>query len=413
MMHSDPQYTIEIARDVDAVRSLRGVWQSRVLDPNADIDFFLTVVESRSEVLRPHVIALKRDGTTRCLLVGRIEKKALELSLGYKHVTLFPALFLTLIHGGLLGDASEENVSALAGSIAKSLQKREADVALFHAVDGESAFHRVASKMGGLLARDYFPETIRRWNVHLPATYEEAYRRLSTNTRHNLRRYSKRLCETFGEQMTVRSFRDPSDLEWILPDTEAVASRSYHRGLGVGFVDNEETRRLMNLAANQGWLRAHVLYIAGKPVAFWNGLLYGRTFFTWTTAYDPNFSEFRPGMFLLQRMFEDLCREKNADEVDFGFGDAQYKGDWCDHERLQFSYLLFGPSVKGVTLNMLRTPLVGVSRLARRMVARTGALQEIKRGWRSRLAKRGKEAPSIKKPITAAVSQPVTPPSGK
>jgi len=166
----------------------------------------------------------------------------------------------------------------------------------------------------------------------------------------------------------------------------------------------------MNLAATHGWLRAHILYTAGKPCAFWNGLVYRRTFFTYTTGYDPDFTDLRPGTFLLQRMFEDLCREKAIDEVDFGFGDAQYKRNWCGGDRPQASLLLFAPTLKGVSLNSLRSPLVGAKCLARGIVARTAALQTIKKHWRDRLAKRAKSPPSTKKPIGRTLSQPPTPP---
>lgn len=396
MTGSDNKSCIEVARDVTEVLALRDAWQKLAVDPNADIDFYLSIVQSRKEVLRPHVVVLRRGGIVRSILVGRVERKALEVGLGYRKVNLLPARFLTVIHGGLLGDDSEENVSALVGSIFKSLRVGEADVAWLYGLDADSAFHRVAGRMGGFLTRDHFPARIARWKVQLPATYEDLYGRLSGNTRHNLKRYAKRLREAAGNQVTVRSFRNPGDIEWVLSDTEAVAMKTYHRGLGVGFLHNNETRRIMTLAANRGWLRAYVLYLAGKPCAFWNGVLYKRTFFTWTTGYDPDFSDSRPGMFLLRIMIEDLCREKAADEVDFGFGDAQYKRDWCHDGWYQASLLLFAPTLKGVFLNLLRSPLLAASNAARSILVRTAALQRIKRGWRDRLARRRKTVPTAK-----------------
>ena len=401
---------IRLAKSLSEVSALRDEWQRMCVDPNADIDFYRAIVECRSEVRHPYVMVLKRNGTVHAMLVGRLERKGFDVPLGYNKIRLASVRCLTLIHGGLLGDASEKCVTDLVKSVMDSLRNGEADVAWFYGLDVNSSFYRVARNAGGLLTRDYFPGQIQRWKLRLPPSYEELYRGLSSNTKHNLKRYSKRLRETFGDQLSIKSLRDLGDLEWVLVDTEAIAAKSYHRGIGVGFIDNNETRRTMRLAAEQGRLRAYVLYIAGKPCAFWNGELYGRGFFTSTTGYDPDFRDYRPGTFLLQRMLQDLCSDKVADEVDFGFGDAQYKRDWCEQEQMQTSFFVFAPTLKGVYLNCLRTPLMGVVNGARQILSRTGALQKIKRAWRDRLVQTKEHSPEFKQRNPVTIPQPTVPP---
>lgn len=388
MAGSKSATTIEVAKNLGEVSALRDVWARMSLDPNADIDFYRTIIQSRGEVLRPHVIVLKRNGAVRSILAGRLERKEFGAQLGYKKVRLATMRCLTLVHGGLLGEESEDRAAELVESVQESLRNNEADVAWFYGLDANSAFYRVAREMGSFLTRDYFPGRIQRWKLQLPPTYDELYRRLSSNTKHNLKRYSRRLRDTFGDALTVKSFRDSRDLDWVLADSEAVASKSYHRGLGVGFIYNEETRRTMSLAASKSWLRAYVLYVASKPCAFWNGVLYGRTFFTSTTGYDPDLRDCRPGTFLLQTMLRDLCSEKAADEVDFGFGDAQYKRDWCEQEQLLASFFVFAPSLKGLYVNCLRAPLIGAANGARRVLSKTEMLQKVKRAWRDRLTRK-------------------------
>jgi len=401
---------VQIARCFAEVEALRGAWDQMCIDPNADIDFYRTIVERRGEVVRPHVMVLKRNGTVRSILAGRLERKEFDVRFGYKKVRLASVRCLTLIHGGLLGEVSESCVAGLVESVLESLRNGEADVAWFCGLDVNSASYRVARKVGSFLTRDYFPDQIQRWKLRLPPTYEELYRGLSSNTKHNLKRYSKRLRDTFGDELTIKSFGDLGDLEWVLADTEVIAAKSYHRGLGVGFIYNEETRRTMTLAAEQGWLRAYILYIAGKPCAFWNGVLYGRTFFTSTTGYDPDFRDCRPGTFLLQEMLQDLCSEEVADEVDFGFGDAQYKRDWCDQGQLQTSFFVFAPTLKGVYLNCLRTPLIGAANGTRRILSRTEALQKVKRAWRDRLAQGGRSSSDVSRRKAVTIPQPAAPP---
>ena len=339
--------------------------------------------------MRPHVVVLREAGQAKSLVLGRIEEKPLAVPLGYKKLSTRPVRFLMLIHGGVLGEDSEQAASLIVDSIQETLRTGEADIAWFYGLDSGSALYRAAKQAGSLFTSDYFPSQLRRWRGRLPGSYEELLRQLSANTRHNLKRYSKRLQQAFTGQLEVRSFRDSGDLNKILADTEEIASKTYHRGLGVGFINSDETRKLTALAVRQGWFRAHILYVAGKPAAFWNGFLYRRTFFTWTTGYSPELADYRPGTFLLQKMFQELCAEGVADQVDFGFGDAQYKRDWCDHEELQESFLLFAPNLKGIALNSFRTPLIAASNAARNLLARTGALQTLKKMWRERLARKG------------------------
>jgi hypothetical protein len=380
-------YTVETLREVGRLAALREDWQKMSRDPNGDIDFYLEVNRSQSEVQRPHVICVKQGDEVKAILVARIDKRPLDVALGYRKLSSPPLRFLSVVYGGVLGEVSEEIALMLIDSVRGALRDGEADVALFHAIDEGSALHRVLKRAGTVFTRDYCPERFRRLSARLPGSYAEFLKGRSSNTRHNVKRYSKKFQTAFGSQSEVRTFRDLVDVEAMLAHTETVASKTYHRGLGVGFVNDHLTRNIATLTAAKGWFRAYILYVGGEPCAFWNGWLYRRTFFAWTTGYDPSLHDYRPGMFLLQRMFEDLCSGNAADEVNFGFGDAQYKRDWSDHDKSQVSVLLFAPSAKSVSLNLLRTPLVAASDAARAMLARTNVLQRIKKALRGRAAK--------------------------
>jgi hypothetical protein len=376
---------LQIAETVEQVAAIRDVWVSMQSHPDADFDFYLTLLNTRSEILRPHVVTLNENGSPISILIGRVEKVRLTVGMGYRKLSLPSVRCLTLI-GTALGDLSDTHLSALINSVATALKNKDADVAWFHKVEVNSSLCKILRGTGGLLSRDHFPVVNEHWRVKLPATYDQFIRRRSSNTRHNLKRYTKRLQESYGDQIAVRFFRNPRDIDSLMEETEKVASKTYHRGLKVGFVDDDETRRRMQLYASQDRLRAYILYIGDKPIAFWNGFHYGSTFFTWTTGYDPHYRDLRPGLFLLQRVFMDLCGEKTVSEVDFGSGDAQYKRDWCDDNREEVSMYLFAPNVKGVALNALRTPLLACSGAARWGLNKTNLLQRAKKLWRSSLS---------------------------
>jgi hypothetical protein len=381
-------FMVQVVDNLTEVTALRGVWQGLETRPDSDLEAYLSVLKSRDEVLRPHMIMLKRtEGGPQALLAGRIEKKRLGLGFGYAKLSLPPVPCLTVIQSGLVGDESENTVSEIVNAVMSSLRNKTADVAWFHQVDVESNLYKHLAKAAPIFCRDYFPAFNDHWVMRLPDTYAELLRQKSSHIRNNIKRNSKRLQNTLGNGITVKHFRNPNDLEFVLGEIETIARKTYHRGLQVGFVNDDETRQRMTQYANQGQLRVYILYAGEKPIAFWTGFLRRRTFFTWTTGYDSDHSEARPGLFLLQRLFEGLCNEKVADELDFGSGDADYKRDWGDQNRRQVSVFVFAPTLRGAFLNMLRTPLIASSNVARWSLNKTGLLQGVKKIWRSRLSR--------------------------
>jgi len=380
-------YRSSVARTVEAVEALRKVWKATTSRIDADIDFFLEFMRAHSDfVLRPHVVVLSKESLVVAILPGRLERQSLKVRVGYKEIALPTEYCQITFVGQLLGEDSKEAITEVMKSIQASLRQKEADVVFFHQVDSQESLLDTVEKVGGVLTRDYFKESEENWRTKIPGTYEAFLKCRSSNTRYNIRRYSKRLLEAFPGKVQHKVFRDTSDIQLILRDCETVAAKSYHRGLGVGFVDNEATRQFFLQAAIQGWLRSYVLYVDGRATAFWNGLLYRRTLLIWNTAFDAELSELRPGLYLLQRLVEDLCADGGVRELDFGTGSAQYKRDMCDSSRLSVSKLLFAPTLKGVCVNALRSPPLAFSQAAKWILTRSGLFEKARKRWRSRLA---------------------------
>jgi len=364
---------------------LRKAWKEMPSRIEADIDFFLQFMKIHSDsVLRPHVIVLTKAARIVAILPGRLERQSLRVRVGYKWLALPTVNQITFV-GQLLGEDRKEAAAEVMKSTQNSLRRKEAHVVLFHQVDSQEPLYEMVEKVGGILTRDYFTESNENWRAQIPGEYEAFLKCRSSNTRHNIKRYSKRLLQAFPGKVEHKIFRDVNDIQAICRDCETIAAKSYHHGLGVGFFDNQTTRQLFALAAAQGWLRSYILYIDGRPSAFWNGFLYRSTFLAWDTAYDAELSELRPGLYLLQRLVEDLCASGSVRELDFGTGSAQYKRDMCDTSRLRVSKLLFAPTLKGVSINAVRTPPLAFSQAAKWVLTRSGYFEKAKKLWRSRL----------------------------
>lgn len=383
---SHARVSTRVLRSFQEVEEVRESWAAWHRHPNSDIDFFLTVIKSRPHIVRPHAVVAYRDGTPVSILAGRIELIKLEIKLGYKCVCRVPVKSLTLVYEGLLGEASEETVPALLNSIGVSLRDREADLVHFSHLEAGSFFELAVRTHGGVLQRDRFPAQGEHWSRPLPDNYELLLKSFSSHYRGNLRRNAKRVMDALGSELSVECFRDPAVLDRFIADASKIAQKTYHRGLGVGFVDNAETRQLLSLECSRGWFRGYILYLGKVPCAFWEGQLYAGTFFTGATGYEAEYRAYGLGRFLLHRMIEDLCRGRSCRTLDFGFGGAEYKSDLCNEMKTELSYYLFAPTLKGCAINLLRTPVIYVDRILRRVLAKAGLLQKIKSLWRRRLS---------------------------
>src|SRR5579864_6859010 len=117
-MTSNNVSTVQVARSVEDVAALRSVCQDIQSNPEGDLDIFLSLLASRKQILRPHLIALRKNGSApHALLVGRIEKQRIDIGLGSGRLSLPAVRCLTIIGGGRCGDNSADTASELVESV--------------------------------------------------------------------------------------------------------------------------------------------------------------------------------------------------------------------------------------------------------------------------------------------------------
>ena len=376
---------VRTARSAEEVEALRTVWDGFERDVvNADVDYHLLLVDKSPEALGHHVLLLELDGAPSTLVVGRVEEIRLPVRLGYKTVSRPRVRALTVSYGGVLGRDDEEAAGAILEEIVAALGRGEADVARLRNLKVGSPFHRAARSTPGPLSRDLLARPTPHWRARLAGSYDEYVGRRSSKTRSNLRRYSRKFEAAFPDAIELRSFHEPADLDRLLEDTRAVYEGTYHRALGVGFSDSGVEREVTTLALARGWFRGFVLYVDGKPCAFWHGIRYGRVFSTGPTGYDPAFGTHRVGTYVLGRMVEELSREQGLEWIDFGFGDAEYKQHFGDESWLEEDVLVWARRPRPIRLNATRTALLAADRSARSLLGRRRLFARARRLWRDR-----------------------------
>jgi CelD/BcsL family acetyltransferase involved in cellulose biosynthesis len=206
-----------------------------------------------------------------------------------------------------------------------------------------------------------------------------------------LKRIGKVLERDFPGRVAYRTFRSPEEVDRACADVEAVAAKTYQRGIGAGFANNEENRKRFRLCAEKGWLRVYALYIDDQPRAFWSGTLYRGIFHLDFTGFDPELRKYEPGTAVFLKMIEDLCAS-GVTLVDFGLGTAPYKERFGDTSWEEISPWVFAPGFRGNTLGLLVGASNVLNRATKSFLQKTDLANRIKRLWRGKLAAKAPQA---------------------
>lgn len=386
-----PSTRITIRDSWPAVEQISPAWRSWQCDPNADLDFVRYIIGVRQECERPYVVAVEQAGDLKSLLIGRAERVKAILRFGYYKLAQPEIRQISFLDGGLLGSLDESGADQLVRAMQERLDGGDADAAHFPHLRAGSPLAQSLRRIPGLLRRDMTPKTQLHRSMAVPETLDQVYARLSSKVRKNQKWQAKKLLEAFAGAVEVRTYSREQELNDLFRDVDQIASKTYQRGLGVGFADNQEMRGRMQLESSHGWLQAFVLYLGGAPAAFWIGTKYRNVFFSDFMGYDPEHARHSPGMYLIFRGIEHLCGEKGEDRVstiDFGLGDAQYKQLLGTESWMEESFHLYSGSLRGIALNLSQTLTGTLDRGARAVLRRLRLEDYVKTGWRKRVAAR-------------------------
>jgi Acetyltransferase (GNAT) domain len=375
---------IRVLKTLPELEEVRPLWDSWPGNRDSEMESYMTFLRSNRAAIRPHVVVVERRGEPDAILVGRLDLGQISCRVGYLRLNL-PARILVFVYGAFRGHPSAENYDLIVSSVLQSLSAGEADAAYMNFLREDSELCKLAKKKPGVLSRDYLHVTQQHFAASLPTSVDAFHRNLSPKVRKNQKWQTKKLDEQFLGDVTIRCFQKQSEIEELAADAEHLASRSYQRGLRVGFFDSPATREHLRLKAERGWLRGYVLYLGGKPSAFWIGDVNQSTFGSDYLAYDPTFGKYSPGMYLIMKVIEGFCggHREGVTAVDFGPGHAQYKEILSTEEWLETSVYIFAPTLKGTSLNLVRTFIGGIDQTLKKALARTKLLRKIKKAWRA------------------------------
>jgi CelD/BcsL family acetyltransferase involved in cellulose biosynthesis len=396
-MGMDSALRVVSLRTIQEIESIRKSWESLQWHPNSDIDFYLRIVSLRSEVKEPLVLVVYRGDLVVAIVVGRVELTTMEARLGYLRLPAPCIRVLSILHGGILGNLGQAGEEAVARTCHRLLVRRQIDAVVFSDLRRGCGLIE-ALRPGSRLFRPTTRVVAKgpHWSMQKPEDLDSLLQRMSAKRRYQMRRHLRRLEAVGGVELL--SLRRNEQVGDVCRMAERIASKTYLRGLGAGFVCNNEMWSRLSLCAARDWLRAYFLLVHGEPVAFWLGTLYKGTLHLDYTGFDPEYGRYEVGTACFLKMIAELGDEV-CHAIDFGQGDALYKKLFGDRAQARVSLYAFSWSL-GAKLSELSIMFSIAGRaLAERLDRGLRASRAIKRLWRRAGAQssrsRLKQAPDV------------------
>lgn len=353
-------------RTLQELEALRALWESWPGTRDSDLDFFSSLVRSRGQGCQPHVIVLTRNAVPDAILIGLREHKKMPFKLGFVTVCKPEVTAMEFVHGGLRGNASKDDCSAFVHEVMRLLSKGQADLALWRQLDVQSNLYQCSVRSPHFALRDHSGHPEDHWFMSFPQGLNAFFMSLGRNQRSKLRRKYRKVTSRFAGKVQIRCFHSVEDLKPAISDIEEIATKTDKRLVQEGFFDTLQMREQMVDSAERGWLRIYILYLEGKPAAFWMGTLHDHCLQADHVGYDPVWGKFSPGIFLFLKILEDLRNEDIA-TVDLGFGDIQFKHCFGGLRTVESSVHIYAPTLRGIQLNLLRTATHRLTILLRHM----------------------------------------------
>jgi len=383
-------WKIEVAKSLEEIEDFREIWERMQRNEsipalNANIDRYHSVMESLKETVQPYIIVLYYYSDPKLLLVGRIETRQITCRVAY--ATIFkPSLrCLTVIYGGILGQASDRTSAKLLEELTNMLKHGDVDAVFFNQLQFDSPLYHLIRRKPNFLCRCYPPVVEPHWQTNLPDNTVAFYKDKSGSRKRYLRRYTRALEKASSGSVEMVCYRSEDKIDQVISIASEISSKTYKHALNVGFRDDYLTRSLLTKAAKQGKLRAYVLYAGGKPCAFEFGIEDGNVFFPEHIGYDPALRSCSPGTVLFIKVMEDLIENSNISVFDYGFGAAVYKERFGTKSWPEASVYIFAPRFYPIFINLLRSSIRCLNVGMLYVLKKVGSLEWIKRQWRGLL----------------------------
>jgi len=353
-------------------------------DPNSDFDHFLIVLNNKKETLGPFVVTIKGNDGIEGMLIGRIDRENMATSFGYKRILSFNLRCLNIIYGGVLLRTLFDEYDRLLDFIRTECKCNQIDIISFNMLSCEDPLRKTIISRYRWPSREIFARTQRHFQININSPFESYFSSLSKNTRKNYRNYKNKFEKEFSGRFEIVKYSD-CDVDELMDHCFDIHKKTYKKGLGVGIRDVDLTKRRFELAVAKGWNKSYILFIDDRPAAYQLGFVYADVYFGMGKGFDPLYTKYRIGTYLLVKMLKDLFNKEKLENVDFGFGMAEYKEIFGNTFWEESTTYIYPKTKKGIYINSARTLVAAFDHYVRTLIKKLSVESRIKNIWRKKL----------------------------
>ena len=349
----DDNYSVRIGQNTQEIKAMKDSLSEYQAYPVSDIDYLVAELAWQKDEIKPYVILLTHNSRVELILFGKIEQKELEFKIGKKVVFKNKMRSLSVVNESIFGDLSPANCEILQMELQKCLKEKIADSVYFQYLPTANDLCRIALTSRNSLIKDHYPEIMSRYRMTLPENHEIFLALRKKNIRKSLRRTLRRLDGKFPDEISIRCFREKSEINRFCREAAEITKQSWQFKIGRGITDNIKTRQLLSILAEQSRFIGFILYLADKPCAFSSGISYNNIYYGEEIGYNTKYKKYSVGMVLILKIIEALCDDPDLEFIDFGPGDVDYKENFCDLKWQVASFHMFPRTVKGSMLSAI------------------------------------------------------------
>jgi len=153
----------------------------------------------------------------------------------------------------------------------------------------------------------YVPHQYNRYFVELAGTFENYLKHFSGKLRNTIKRHVRRFCEVSDGKIDFRQYATAEELDKFRPLAIELSARTYQtRVLGCGLPTTTDFWRRAREAAERGEIRAYLLFLAERPVAFIYCVVERGIIEQRYLGFDPDCRDHAPGVVLLYCTLQSL-----------------------------------------------------------------------------------------------------------
>lgn len=169
-------------------------------------------------------------------------------------------------------------------------------------------------------------QSYRRHFIAMDGTYDDYLAKFSGKTRSTLRRKQRKLMDAFGDAFEIVEFRSAEHMPAFFAEAEALSRLTYQaRHLDAGLPEGPAAIAEAEELAEADLLRAYLMRIDGKAIAYLYLPVRGETVIYAYLGYDPAWANWSPGTVLQMAALERLFAEERFRYFDFTEGEGAHK----------------------------------------------------------------------------------------